>query len=187
MRKSIARIGIALITGTGEEESIGKYEWLESEQAGGREYSAEPQGESTEVYADGRSVFSVNENNGYNITLTLLAIIDKIAIDILGRKKTKEGVAEYATSEQAPRFALAIAEDDTDGNTHIQQYPNCQVTTRPSKSGKTSEGNFDPQFPQFTIAARPRAKDKLVCHETSIKTGEELPQAFVEPTEAGDV
>lgn len=184
MKKSIARVGIALIENPGTEtEAIGEYTWLESEKAGGREYSAEPQGESTEVYADGRSVFSLNENNGYNITLTLLAIIDKIAIDILGRKKTKEGIAEYADGKEAPRFALALAEDDTEGNRVISQYPNCQISGRPSKNGKTSEGSFDPQFPQFAIAARPRAKDKLVCHEITKKQTEELPTEFVEPTE----
>lgn len=184
MKKSIARVGHFPITpgNASGPEAYGTIIWLESEKSGGREYTAEPKGETTEIYADGKAVISVDDNSGYDIKLVLLSLIDDIAIAWLGRTKDADGgLAEYANAGEYPRFGLAIAEDTTDGAGLISYYYNCQISKRPSKSGKTSEGKLEGQYAEFQIAARPRASDSLICYE---KTGKILPTAVPEPVAA---
>lgn len=162
LKKGIAKIGYAMVTDSTKFE-YDKVVWLESERAGGREYSAEPNGETTEVYADSISVYAAEDNNGYDINLILLAIIDDIETKWLGNYATTSGgVVEAARPETRPKFALIMIEETTNGNGETTIYYNCCVSKRPKKSGKTSEGKFEPQFPEFAIAARPRPTDKWV-------------------------
>ncbi len=183
MKKSIAKIGYFPITAPtliGNKPTYGTIVKLESEKSGGREYSAEPNGETTPVYADGKAVLSIETNNGYDIKLTLLDLIDDVASAWLGNTvdSTNHTIAEYADNPEKPYFGLVIAEKTVDGIGKITYYYNCQVTKRPTKSGKTSEDKFEAQFAEFEIAARPREYDSLVCYET---VGNTIPEAVVEP------
>lgn len=163
-KKSIAKVGYAPITENEDgTSSYGAVKWFESKVSGGREYTAEPAGETTEVYADGIAVYSAEENNGYDIKLILLAAIDDVEVDWLGNEKVSGGgIAEIARPIARPKFALIFVEDTTNeaGTTTI--YFCCSVSKRPSMSGKTSEGKFELQFPEYQISARPRPEDKWV-------------------------
>ena len=183
MKKSIARVGHFTITpgAAGAAETYGDIEWLESEKAGGREYTAEPKGETTSIWADGKEVIAVDENAGYDIKLVLLALIDDMAVDWYGRKKdTAGGIAEYANVGEYPRRGLVPAEDTVDGGGTLTFFYNCQATKRPTKAGKTAEGKLEGQYAEMQIAARPRAKDALVCYEVAKSTAE-LPTEVIEP------
>lgn len=183
MKKSIVRVGYAQITAGAE--GIDEYapiKWLESEKAGGREYSSEPEGESTEIYADGKVVRSCDSNNGYKHTLTLLDLIDDVAKDWLGRAVNANGVAEYGNMTEYPRFVLLIAEEMTEGGVKVATYYNSQVYKRPKKAGKTSEGKIEGQFAEFEIASRPRASDTLICWEHDVVSVSALPTSVGEPT-----
>ena len=190
IKKTITRVGYALMN-TGELTGVITYElpvWFVSTEAGGREYSAEPNGELKEIYADGVVVYSTEENNGYDINLTLLAIIDDIDESLLGNVVTTAGVAEYASPIPRPKFALFICEETTDGQGQITIWYNCQVSKRPKTGGKTSEGStFDAQFLELPIAARPRINDKLIRYTikgktlfTSVPMPSEVPQEVEE-------
>lgn len=182
MNTGIARVGYAKVTvGTDGAITYGSVMKLESELSGGREFTADPKGDLTEVYADGKLVKSVEVNDGYDIKLILLDIIDDIHKDWLDNTVDSEHktVAEYSKTKQRPKFCLILAETTDDGLGKITYYYNAQVTKRPSKSSKTSEGKFEAQFKEFAIGARPRPTDGLVCYET---TGTEIPAAVVEPT-----
>lgn len=164
LKKGIAKIGYAMIT-TGEDglTAYDNVKWLESEVSGGREYTAEPNGETTEIYADSISVYSAEENNGYDITLILLAIIDDVEKNWLGNTAISTGgILEVAKPETRPKFALITVEDTTNGNGETTIYFNCTVSKRPKIAGKTSEGKFEAQYPEFSISARPRPTDKWV-------------------------
>jgi phi13 family phage major tail protein len=173
IKKTITRVGYALMNvseSTGV-ISYGNATWFVSTEAGGREYSAEPSGELQEIYADGVVVYSAEENNGYDITLTLLAIIDDIDEKLLGNVVSLEGVAEYASPIPRPHFALFICEETTDGVGQVTIWYNCQVSKRPKNGGKTSEGSsFDAQFLELPISARPRIDNKLIRYTIKGKT-----------------
>lgn len=168
--RTISRIGYAMITST--DQSTGKDTYgpvkLLQHIAGGREFTADPQGETYEVWADGLAIYSENANSGYEIQLTTVAITDDVEEDWYRKTITSDGAAEYATSDQAqaPEFALFILEETTDGIGKVTFFGKCHVTARPSKAGKTKEdGAIDPQFPQHTIRCVPRWDDGFVCKE----------------------
>lgn len=169
MKQSIRNVGYIPITETGKAVSYGDIIYFATAEAGGREYSSNPKGDIQKEYANGELAFSVDNNAGYDIDLTLLDLIDDVEKNWYGKELVTgnyNGVAEYADSKELPKFALIIHEDTTDGAGKISFYPYCQVSSRTSKSGKTKEeGAFDFAFAQHKIIASPRPTDQLVCFE----------------------
>ena len=168
--RTISRIGYAMITATDPDtgkDTYGPVKLL-PHIAGGREFSAEPQGETFGIWADGLEIYAENANSGYEISLTTVAITDDVEEDWYSKTITSDGVAEYATSTQAqaPEFALFIYEETTDGLGKVTFYGKCHVSGRPTKAGNTKEeGAIDPQFPEHTIRCVPRWDDGFVCKE----------------------
>ena len=187
--RTIKNVGYALITAvdnnTGK-PTYGNVKWLVHNEAGGREYSAEPKGEVSSIYADGIEVYGEEENCGYDITLTLLSWIDDIDDEWLNRvidETSGTFSEEYADTGAYPHFALIIIEDTTDGVGQTTIWYDCHVTKRPTESGKTSEGGaLDPMFPEYAISAIPRedcaAVQRRIKGKTKIST-------VVEPSLAG--
>lgn len=187
MNKTLAKVGYAPM----ETTTDGKIDykdiiWFKSSESGGREVTAEPNGETATIYADGLPVIIAEENSGYNVKVALLAIIDDIEENWLGNEKTDDGgVLERNKTAERPRFALVVGKERFKGQTtyEIDTYFNCMISKRPSRSDKTSEGKFDPQFPEFEIAASPREDNKFVRHTTYANT---LPTKIVLPTIDGE-
>ncbi|MBR1382786.1 MAG: hypothetical protein IJ555_03105 [Ruminococcus sp.] len=178
-KKGIIGVGYRLLAGSSA------IVWLASTEAGGREYNAQPRGGVQEVYADSVMAFADNEDDGYDLTLTLLDIIDDVAVDWLGEIKDSKGRAEYADGKEYPAFELYIIEATRDGTGKTTIYYNCQCSGRPTVSGKTKEGagnNFDYFFPEYAITARPRVSDNLVKYEVD---GKERFTVVPEPETAG--
>lgn len=187
--RTIKNVGYALITAvdnnTGK-PTYGSVKWLIHNEAGGREYSAEPKGEVSSIYADGIEVYGEEENCGYDITLTLLSWIDDIDDEWLNRVIDETNGTfseEYADTGAYPHFALIIIEDTTDGVGQTTIWYDCHVTKRPTESGKTSEGGaLDPMFPEYAISAIPRedcaAVQRRIKGKTKLST-------VVEPSLAG--
>ncbi len=186
MKKSIAKVGYAPITWDDKtkEYTYGAIKYFESEKSGGRSYEATPRGEETTIYADGMAVFAVNENDGYDLKLQLLDIVDDIDKDWLGNEVSDEGIAEYATGNSMPKFALVLVNTDTAGKYVTEFYYQTEVVERPSKSGKTSEGKFEAAFFDVTLKCLPREHDeptkRLVTYQyrsDKIPEGIKLPAA----------
>ena len=162
MKKSIAAVGwfpIAFTEGTGY-----KYDtinWVEDDEAGGRDFTADPRGELTDVYANGKCVMSVNENDGYDIKLQLLSIVDDIEAEWLGKTvdAATHAVAEYSEGKKMPKFGLVVVYTSVEGGYIVEWYYQCQVTKRNSKSGKTTEGKFEAQFLDLELVCNPREHD----------------------------
>lgn len=141
--------------------------YLPSAVAGGREYSADPRGDSQKVYADSIAVYGDTINDGYDLGLTLLSTFDnQFREDLLNEVDDGNGIAEYANVTEFPYMAIIIHEDTSDGVGLTSVYYYCQASGRPSDSGKTAEqGNFDFEFPQYPIVASPRPTDRLVRYQ----------------------
>lgn len=166
MNKTIAKIGYALITkDSADKITYGNVVWFDSTKSGGREITADPNGEPTTIYADGLPVVTAEDNAGYNIKLQLLSIVDDIETDWFGNIKTADGsIIEKNDTAERPRFALLAAKERFASDTvyEIDTYLNCIASKRSSRSDKTSEGKLDPQFPEIEIAATPRLEDKYI-------------------------
>lgn len=187
--RSIKNVGYAMITSvdnnTGK-PTYGNVKWLVHNEAGGREYTAEPKGEVSSIWADGQEVYGEEENCGYDLSLTLLSVIDDIEEDLLNRVVASDGSysEEYADTGEYPHFALLIIEDTTDGVGQTRVFYDCHVTKRPTESGKTSEGGaLDPMFPEYAISVVPR--EDCGCVERKIKAKAKI-SAVPEPSLAGN-
>lgn len=166
IKKTIANVGYAPAQINQETGGITYSDviWFVHNEAGGREYSASPNGETTSIYADGIEVYSAEENHGYDIDLTLLRVTDDVDAAWLGWVVEDGAVYEYASNEELPHFALVIIEDTTDGIGETNVWYDCHCYERPEMAGKTTEGaGFDPEFPTYKIAARPRMSDRIVA------------------------
>lgn len=160
IRRTITDVGYAPITAISDDgvPTYGTVTWFPHHKAGGRDYDAQPAGNSGSVWADGREVYAYEDNQGYNITLTTVGVTDDIDEDWYGRTVLQDGtVEEYTSDSDYPYFALFIIEDTTDGVGETNVFYFCHVAQRNGQQGATSEGNgLNPQFPQHNISARPR-------------------------------
>lgn len=165
METTIAKIGFAMITETAEQINYENIEWFKSTDAGGREITSEPVGDTIKIYADGLPAIQAIGNSGYDIKLILLSIIDDIETKWFNKTKTADGsIVETAVIKETPKFALIVAKElfDNSKKYAIDTYFYCSASNRLSKKSKTSEGNFDPEFPEISISASPRPDNKLV-------------------------
>jgi hypothetical protein len=159
IRRTITDLGYAPITAIDADgrPSYDPVIWFPHHKAGGRDYDAQPAGTSGGIYADGREIYAYDDNNGYNVTLTTVGVTDDIDEDWYGLTVSEDGAEEYSNGAEYPPFALVIIEDTTDGIGETTIFPMCRISQRSTKQGTTSEGNgLNPQFPQHSIAARPR-------------------------------
>lgn len=164
--------------------TYGAAKQLKTLTSGGREYSLEPRGDSQSVYADSVKVYGDVLNDGYDLDLTTLSLLDgQIQKDWLQYEDTEDGLAEYANVPEMPYFGLAIYEETSDGEGLTTFFPWVQASGRPSDAGKTAEGGqFDWAFPTIPLAATPRPSDKLVrllikgkTRLTEVPGGEQTP------------
>lgn len=181
MEKTLAKVGYAPITENTESINYSDIIWFKSSEAGGREITAEPNGETNIIYADGLPVVTAEDNAGYNLKVILLSIIDDIEKDWFGNTNTTEGgILEKSDTKERPRFALIVAKEQFNAKKKyaIDTYFYCIASARASRSSKTSEGKFDPQFPEFSIAATPRPDNGFIRYTNYADT---LPEAVTIP------
>lgn len=190
MRKSIVKVGYSTITYSETAGyTYGAPTWFESDRAGGREVKASPRGENTEVYADGIVALSANDNDGYDIDITLLDIVDNIETDWFGNTADgdSQGIAEYSTGAAFPQFALIVVYSLVGGGYETEYYYQCRAQSRPETGGKTSEGKFEAAFFSCKLRAYPREHDeparrlvRYVKRTTALPTAVAVPGAAVQ-------
>lgn len=182
MIKTISKVGYAPLKEDAEGNiTYDSIIWFKSKEAGGREFSAEPNGETTPIWADGQRVLIAEENQGYDIKLTLIDLIDEIDEHWLGNILKDGGTLEINSSEEKPRFALIVANETLKSSKKyaVDTYYDCMVSARPSRNSKTSEGSIDPMFTEYSISSIPRPDNKYV--RFTQKT-DSLPEEVVVPT-----
>ncbi len=176
MASGLIAVGYAPATVTEDQVSYGSVTYLPSFEAGGRQYNATPRGDTQKVYADSTAVYGNSVNDGYDVTLTLLAVTDNVNKAWLNEQEADGGTVEVADGKEYPYFALVLIENTSDGTGKTTIFFFCQCSNRPSLSGKTAEGStFDFEFPEYPIAATPRPGDNFV---RLIKPGKEKIQSI---------
>ena len=158
MKTGIVRCGYAPLTITSNSVTFGTPVYFADVEAGTREYSTEPKGDIHSVWANSVLVYQGTRNSGYDISLTLIDLIDDIATawygDIAADMGNTSGIAEQGKAVQRPHFALIISEETTDGTGKTTVFFNCCAGKKPSLSGKTTEeGDWDDQFPEYSITS----------------------------------
>jgi hypothetical protein len=182
MNRTIAKIGYAPITvraATGY--TYGNIKWFDEDGGAGRNVSSTPFGETDSIFGNGRMIYGGEINNGRDLEVTLIDILDDIREDWLGEVQMSDGYMEKTRSTELPHFALLVAKEKFDSNKlyELDTYYDCQISERRSFTDKTSENNFDPEFPVYKIKSRPTLDNGFVVSQQDL---DELPTTLTTPT-----
>ncbi len=131
-------------------------------------FTMDPQGESTQFYADNIVYFTATSNQGYNGNLVLATTPEKFWIDIMGQEKDSNGAIFENADDKIARFALLFqGEGDKSARRHV--LFDC-TATRPSREYNTKEQNISVGTDTIPITINPRSRDKAI-------------KAYIEPNE----
>lgn len=113
--------------------------------------SLEPQGDTTEFYADNIAYWVGAPNNGYEGDLEIARVIDSFKKDVFGYITDSKDVLVEDKEAAVVHFALLFQfEGDENATKHVMY--NC-TATRPSASGSTQNENIEPQTETISIKA----------------------------------
>lgn len=143
-----------------------------------------PVGDESKFYADNGVYFSRFANNGYEGTLNIAIITDKLRTDVLGEKMVNGGFLE--TADARPKDVALMFEIDGDVEQTRFVYYNCSIA-RPSKTANTVAESIEIEGQELTFSAKPRLNDKAIRWNTGEATPEEVYNDFfkavVEPVD----
>lgn len=113
----------------------------------------EPQGESSEFYADDGDYFDTEDNKGYDGTLELAMIPESFEQDCLGAQVDNDGlIVESDDDEKAPFALLFEFTGDEKAIRHCLYY--CKAS-RPTVEGSTKGESIEVKTEELTFKARP--------------------------------
>ena len=119
--------------------------------------SLDPQGDTTDFYADNIAYFSQAANTGYQGDLEMALIPDWFRQKALGEKVDKNGVQVEASDAVQKEFVLFFEINGDAAKTRYVLYRNS--VARPSIKGQTAENSITPATDSMTITAMPREND----------------------------
>lgn len=119
--------------------------------------SLDPQGDSTDFYADNISYFSQAANTGYQGDLEMALIPDWFRQKALGEKVDKNGVQVETSDAIQKEFVMFFEINGDAAKTRYVFYRNS--IARPSVKGQTTENSITPATDSMTITAMPREND----------------------------
>lgn len=122
--------------------------------------SLEPQGDSSDFYADNVIYFSSTANQGYEGDFELAMITDEIREKVFGETKDSNGAFIESAMDTFKPFALGFQiEGDKKGRKFW--YYNCSCS-RSNNEANTVEASKEPSTDSLTIKAMPREIDHKV-------------------------
>ena len=119
--------------------------------------SLDPQGDTTEFFADNISYFSQAANTGYQGDLELALIPDWFRQKALGEIVDNNGVQIESSDAIQKEFVLFFELNGDAAKTRYVLYRNS--VARPSIKGQTTEKSLTPATDSMTITAMPREND----------------------------
>lgn len=119
--------------------------------------SLDPQGDTTEFFADNISYFSQAANTGYQGDLELALIPDWFRQKALGEIVDQNGVQIESSDAIQKEFVLFFELNGDAAKTRYVLYRNS--VARPSIKGQTTEKSLTPATDSMTITAMPREND----------------------------
>ncbi len=121
--------------------------------AGALEFTATPEEEEMEVWADNGLYFSNKFNKGYTGEVDFSTIEDSVLAQIFDWPIDANGAIVERTNSISKPFALMAQVEGDDRNRRFVYY-NC-IAGRPSKEHKTSGETVDPQTQPLTLKMTP--------------------------------
>lgn len=122
--------------------------------------SLEPQGDSSDFYADNIKYFSAYANQGYEGDFELAMITDEIREKIFGEKKDSNGAFIENANDIFKPFALGFQVEGDEKGRRFWYY-NCSCS-RSKNEAKTTESSKEPSTDSMTIKTMARETDGKV-------------------------
>ena len=119
--------------------------------------SLDPQGDTTDFYADNIAYFSQAANTGYQGDLEMALIPDWFRQKALGEVVDKNGVQVEKSDAVQKEFVMFFEINGDAAKTRYVFYRNS--IARPSVKGQTTENSITPATDSMTITAMPREND----------------------------
>ena len=119
--------------------------------------SLDPQGDSTDFYADNISYFAQAANTGYQGDLEMALIPDWFRQKALGEVVDKNGVQVEKSDAIQKELVMFFEINGDAAKTRYVFYRNS--IARPSVKGQTTENSITPATDSMTITAMPREND----------------------------
>jgi phi13 family phage major tail protein len=121
-------------------------------------FSASPEGDDSEFYADNTKYFSHSQNNGYTGDLEVANIPDDILAEMLGMTVDDNGMLVESTEDKQKEFALMFEVTGDEKNRRTVYY-RCKAN-RPDEENSTSESSADPTTDNLPIEMLPTETDE---------------------------
>ena len=141
---------------------------------GARNLTTDPQGESTNWYADNIPYVTFNSNAGYTGTLEMAYFPDTVLAQMLGWTIDANGAIVEDADAIGKSFAL-LYEVKGDAKNRRNAFYNVSAA-RPSSNAQTQEASIDPQTESLTITMIPKKF-------TEDNVSRNLTKASMEPSE----
>lgn len=128
-------------------------------------------GDMVRFKADDVDYYTSPNNQGYEGTLTVALVPDSFKEEVLGEKKTENGVMIESTDAKIKRVALMFEfQGDKKAIRHLLYY--CSVD-RPSVASTTKDSG-EPNTVELAIVASPRPDNNVVKAKTTEEINAEL-------------
>ena len=111
-------------------------------------------GSSNTFYADNIAYYKSLSNNGYQATVEVAQVPDKMLTDVWGMTLNTDGVLVEKTGVEPKPFAL-LFQVDTDGVDELNLFYRCVPTNKPTSSPATVEDSVTPFTTSFDISVLP--------------------------------
>ena len=121
---------------------------------GARSLTTDPQGESSNWYADNIPYITFNSNAGYTGSLEMAYFPDSVLATMMGWGIDANG-ALYEDAEATPRSFALLYEVKGDAKNRRNAFYNVSAA-RPSTSAQTQEESIDPQTETLNITMIPK-------------------------------
>ena len=110
---------------------------------------------TSDFYADNVAYYRTFANNGYNCTLEMAKITEKMLAEVFGMAADATGVIREVSGVEPKPFALLFKVDGDQNDENFVLY-RCLPSSKPSEGSATmAEGGAEPQPQSFDFSALP--------------------------------
>lgn len=174
----ISNIYYALVTETEAGGTITSAYGTPKKLAGGKALTLDPNGDTTDIYADNTTWAHLVSNIGYTGSVELMRVLQEAMADIItGRKIDEDGnLYETANDSDGIPFAL-LFEKQTDVGTQRFVFYRC-FADRPSVAGNTKETSIEPDTETLNLTVTPRSDDDKLTFMMIDSTNADAAEAY---------
>lgn len=153
----ISNIHYALVTETENDGVVTSTYGTPKKLAGGKTLTLDPNGDTTDIFADNSVWAHIASNIGYTGSIELMRILQEAMAEIITGRKIDEDGNLYETAKDSDGIPFALLfEKQTDVGCQRFVFYRC-FADRPSVAANTKETSIEPDTETLNLTATPRS------------------------------